>query len=119
MAVGTPVVCLSAASEAKSSGGQIGSSTQSRLDGTISVTAAVASAGSHAQLVSTINGAFGPATAGAGGDGFRRPLMQFDRAKAVAERTIHDAADLLGIAVILQQRCVDLDAVAPPSTQQG
>ena len=52
-------------------------------------------------------------------DSVRRALVQFDLAKAFAKRTIHDAADLFGIAVVLKQGCVDLDAVATAASQQG
>jgi hypothetical protein len=62
IANGTPVARLSAASAAKSSGGQIGSSTQYGFDGAIAATAAVAWSAVQAQLVSTMIGMSGPAT---------------------------------------------------------
>jgi hypothetical protein len=61
-AIGTPVARRSAASEEKSSGGQIGSSTHKGFDGAIAITAAVAASGNQAQLVSTMIGTSGPAT---------------------------------------------------------
>src|SRR6185312_12104091 len=50
MASGTPVALRSFASDSKSSGGQIGSSTQNGLDGFIAATGASASPGVHPQL---------------------------------------------------------------------
>ena len=62
IASGTPVARRSAASDSKSSGGQIGSSTQNGFDGAMAATGAVAWSGVQAQLVSTMIGMLGPAT---------------------------------------------------------
>src|SRR6185503_14317758 len=62
MASGTPVALRNFAADSKSSGGQIGSSTQCGFDAFIAATGASASPGSQAQLVSTLMGMPGPVT---------------------------------------------------------
>src|SRR4051812_15153145 len=63
IASGTPVALRSLANDSKSSGGQIGSSTQNGLDGFMAATAASALSGVQPQLVSTMIGIDGPAAA--------------------------------------------------------
>ena len=62
IASGTPVALRSFAADSKSSGGQIGSSTQYGLDAFMAATGCSASLGSQAQLVSTLIGMSGPVT---------------------------------------------------------
>ena len=61
IASGTPVALRSLASDSKSSGGQIGSSTQNGLDGFMAATGFSAWSGVQPQLVSTMIGMPGPA----------------------------------------------------------
>ena len=72
IASGTPVALRSFASDSKSSGGQIGSSTQYGFDGAIAATGFSASAGVQAQLVSTMIGMSGPRRLARGRDRVRR-----------------------------------------------
>ena len=62
IASGTPVALRSLASDSKSSGGQIGSSTQSGFEAFMAATGASASPGVQPQLVSTMIGMSGPVT---------------------------------------------------------
>src|SRR4029079_5052417 len=62
MAIGTPVALRRFAADSKSSDDQSGSSTKCGFDAYIAAPGASSSPGSHAQLVSTLIGIFGPVT---------------------------------------------------------
>src|SRR3954463_10747633 len=120
IASGTPVARLSTASASKSSGGQIGSSTQNGFEGAMAATGAVAWSAVQAQLVSTMIGMSGPATSRCRRDAVRGPLVQLEVTVAPFERPRDVAAHVLDRSTVLQQRRIGFHAPSPhPAEQRG
>ena len=118
IAIGTPVALRSFAADLKSSGGQIGSSTQCGFDAFMAATGASASPGSQAQLVSTLIGMFGPGHRARRRDRLRRALVQLDVLVAALQRARGVALHVLDVAGVLDQRRVGLDPLALGAAQQ-
>ena len=98
IASGTPVALRSFASASKSSGGQIGSSTQNGFDAFMAATGLSASSGGQAQLVSTLIGMSGAGDLARRRDRLGGALVQLDVAIAALERARGVALHVLDVA---------------------
>ena len=112
IASGTPVALRSFASDSKSSGGQIGSSTQNGLDAFMAATGCSASPGSPAAVGVDLDRDVGAGDLARRRDRLGGALVQLDVLVAALERARGVALHVLDVAGVLQQRSVGLDALA-------